>query len=58
MFEYVCKFPGINKNKLIMVTVPNDGGNPSVSLGFVGLFGTLAGMSSTGLTGKITALGS
>lgn len=41
---------GINKNKMILVMVPNDGGKPSVTLGFVGLFGTLAGMSAAGLT--------
>ena len=44
------KDTGINKYKLVMVIVPNDGGIPSVSLGFVGLFGTLAGMSGLGLT--------
>ena len=42
---------GVNKNKIIMVVVPNDGARPSATLGFVGLFGTLAGMSGAGLTG-------
>ena len=37
---------------MIMVTVPDDGGFPSVSLGFIGLYGTLAGMSAKGLTGN------
>ena len=44
------KDTGINKNKLIMVVVPDDGSNPSVTLGFVGLYGTLAGMSAKGIT--------
>ena len=44
------KDTGINKNKIVMVIVPDDGAIPSVSLGFVGLYGTLAGMSSRGLT--------
>ena len=41
---------GINKHKTVIVTVPNDGGIPSASVGFVGLYGPLAGMSSRGLT--------
>lgn len=49
-------FVGVNKNKMIMVTVPDDGGFPSVTLGFVGLYGTLAGMSAKGLTGQQRAL--
>lgn len=44
------KDTGINKNKLVMVVVPDDGSNPSVTLGFVGLYGTLAGMSAKGIT--------
>ena len=44
------KDTGINQNKLVMVTVPDDGGLPSANLGFVGLYGTLAGMSASGLT--------
>ena len=44
------KDTGINKHKLVMVTVPDDGAIPSVSLGFVGLYGALAGMSAKGLT--------
>ena len=44
------KDTGINKNKLVTVTVPDDGGNPSVQFGFVGLWGALTGMSSKGLT--------
>lgn len=44
------KDTGINKYKLVMVTVPDDGAIASVSLGFVGLYGTLAGMSAAGLT--------
>lgn len=35
---------------MVLVTVPNDGGHPSASLGFVGMYGPLAGMSSQGLT--------
>lgn len=34
-----------------MVTAPSDGAIPSVSIGFVGLYGTIAGMSQKGLTG-------
>ena len=44
------KDTGVNQNKLVMVTIPNDGGIPSVSLGFAGLYGGLAGMSAAGLT--------
>ena len=44
------KDTGINKNKLVVVVVPNDGSHPSATLGFVGLYGTLAGMSEVGLT--------
>lgn len=44
------KDTGINKNKLVMITVPDDGTIPSASLGFVGLYGPLAGMSAAGLT--------
>ena len=44
------KDTGINKNKIVMVMVPNDGGIPSATLGFVGLYGTLAGMSAEGIT--------
>lgn len=44
------KDTGINKNKLVMVVVPSDGSVPSVSLGFVGMYGTLAGMSAARLT--------
>ncbi len=44
------KDTGINKNKLVMVMVPDDGAIASVSLGFAGLYGTLAGMSASGLT--------
>ena len=44
------KDTGVNKNKLVMVVVPDDGSNPSVTLGFVGLYGTLAGMSAKGIT--------
>ena len=44
------KDTGVNKNKLVMVVIPNDGGIPSVTLGFVGLYGTLAGMSAQGIT--------
>ena len=42
---------GVNKYKLVMVTVPNDGAIPSASVGFVGLYGDLAGMSAEGITG-------
>ena len=41
---------GINKHKLVMVSIPDDGAIPSASLGFVGLYGPLAGMSAEGLT--------
>lgn len=44
------KDTGINRYKLVMVTIPNDDGIPSANLGFVGLYGTLAGMSAAGLT--------
>lgn len=44
------KDTGINKNKLVMVTVPDDGTTPSASIGFVGLYGALAGMSAAGIT--------
>lgn len=44
------KDTGINKYKLVMVTVPDDGSTPSANLGFVGLYGSLAGMSAAGLT--------
>ena len=42
---------GINKYKLIIVTKPNDGANPSVSFSFASSYTTLAGMSSSGITG-------
>ena len=42
------KDTGINKHKVVMVIVPNDGGIPSATLGFACLFGTLAGMSAKG----------
>ena len=42
------KDTGVNKHKVVMVIVPNDGGIPSATLGFAGLFGTLAGMSAKG----------
>ena len=42
------KDTGVNKNKIVMVIVPNDGGIPSATLGFACLFGTLAGMSEKG----------
>ena len=44
------KDTGINQYKLVMVTIPDDGAIPSASLGFVGLYGPLAGMSAAGLT--------
>lgn len=44
------KDTGVNKYKLVVVTVPDDGAMPSVSVGFAGLYGTLAGMSAAGLT--------
>lgn len=44
------KDTGVNKHKLVVVTVPDDGAIPSVSLGFAGLYGALAGMSASGLT--------
>ena len=47
---------GINKFKLVMVTVPNDGAIPSVSVGFVGLYGDLAGMSAEGITGTFVSM--
>ena len=42
------KDTGVNKNKVVMVIVPDDGGIPSASLGFACLYGTLAGMSAKG----------
>lgn len=44
------KDTGVNKHKLIVVTVPDDGTIPSVQLGFVGIYGVLAGMSAAGIT--------
>lgn len=44
------KDTGVNKHKLVVVTVPSDGAIPSASLGFAGLYGAMAGMSSLGLT--------
>lgn len=44
------KDTGVNKYKLLMVTVPDDGAMASVSIGFVGLYGALAGMSAAGIT--------
>lgn len=44
------KDTGVNKYKLVMVTVPDDGSIASASLGFVGVYGALAGMSAKGLT--------
>lgn len=44
------KDTGINKYKLVLVTVPDDGAMPSASIGFAGLNGPLAGMSSAGIT--------
>ncbi len=41
---------GINKHKMVLVTVPDDGGLPSASLGFVLIYGPLAGLSESGLT--------
>ena len=46
---------GVNRYKLAMVTSPDDGAIPSVSIGFVGLYGTIAGMSARGITGNDTA---
>ena len=45
------KDTGVNKHKVVMVVVPddNDGGIPSVTLGFACLYGTLAGMSAKGI---------
>ena len=42
---------GINKYKMVIVNVPKDSSYPSVSITFAGLYGTIAGMSSMGLTG-------
>ncbi len=47
---FVLSDTGINKHKMVLVTVPDDGGFPSASLGFVALYGPLAGMSGRGLT--------
>ena len=44
------KDTGINKYKIVVVTVPDDGAVASASVGFAGLYGTLAGMSAAGLT--------
>ena len=42
------KDTGVNKHKVVMVVVPDDGGIPSATLGFACLYGTLAGMSAKG----------
>ena len=42
---------GVNKYKMVIVNVPKDSSHPSVSITFAGLYGTIAGMSSMGLTG-------
>ena len=42
------KDTGVNKHKVVMIVVPNDGGIPSATLGFACLYGTLAGMSAKG----------
>lgn len=44
---------GINKYKMVTVNVPKDSAFPSVSIGYAGLYGTIAGMSSQGLTGMV-----
>jgi len=44
------KDTGVNQYKIIMVTVPDDGTFPSVQLGFVTLYGPIAGMSAAGIT--------
>lgn len=44
------KDTGVNKYKVIMVTVPDDGAIPSVQLGNAALYGPIAGMSAAGLT--------
>ena len=43
------KDTGVNKHKVVMVVVPDDGGIPSATLGFACLYGTLAGMSAQGI---------
>ena len=43
------KDTGVNKHKVVMVVVPDDGGLPSATLGFACLYGTLAGMSAKGI---------
>lgn len=47
---------GINKYKMVIVNVPKDSSHPSVSITFAGLYGTIAGMSSMGLTGTYVLL--
>ena len=42
------KDTGVNRHKVVMVVVPDDGGIPSATLGFACLYGTLAGMSAKG----------
>jgi len=44
---------GINKYKMVTVNVPKDSVFPSVSIGYAGLYGTIAGMSSQGLSGMV-----
>ncbi len=44
------KDTGVNRYKMIMVTVPDDGAIASVQLGYVALYGPIAGMSARGLT--------
>ena len=41
---------------MVIVNVPKDSSYPSVSITFAALYGTIAGMSSKGLTGRIVVL--
>lgn len=41
---------------MVIVNVPKDSSYPSVSITFAGLYGTIAGMSSMGLTGIDTCV--
>ena len=41
---------------MVIVNVPKDSSYPSVSITFAALYGTIAGMSSKGLTGRIFVL--
>ena len=47
----LCFSLGINKLKVITVYKPSDGAYAHATVGFVPLYGALAGMSASGITG-------